>query len=70
MARIQITDLDSSDFGSMEELTDEELLEINGGRWQDWAAGALFVGGVIATGGSGLVFGVARLGVMYYLASN
>ena len=33
MAKIQITDLNPSDFGFMEELTDEELLAINGGRW-------------------------------------
>lgn len=31
MAKNQITDLNPSDFASMEELTDEELLEINGG---------------------------------------
>jgi hypothetical protein len=31
MAQIQITDLNPSDFGFMEELTDEELLAINGG---------------------------------------
>lgn len=30
MAQIQITDLNPSDFGFMEELTDEELLAING----------------------------------------
>jgi hypothetical protein len=33
MAHVQITDLNSSDFGLMEELTEEELLEINGGGW-------------------------------------
>jgi len=32
MAQIQITDLNPSDFGFLEELTDEELLAINGGR--------------------------------------
>jgi hypothetical protein len=31
MAKIQITDLNPSDFGLMEELTDEELLAIMGG---------------------------------------
>jgi hypothetical protein len=31
MAQIQITDLNPSDFGLTEELTDEELLAINGG---------------------------------------
>ena len=36
MAKNQITDLNPSDFASMEELTDEELLEINGGGfWSD-----------------------------------
>jgi hypothetical protein len=33
MARIQITDLDPADSGLMDELTDEELLAINGGGW-------------------------------------
>ncbi len=37
MAQIQIIDLNPSDFGSMEELTDEELLDINGGSfWYDF----------------------------------
>jgi hypothetical protein len=35
MAQIQITDLNPSDFGFMEELTDEELLAINGGDGTD-----------------------------------
>jgi bacteriocin-like protein len=33
MARIQITDLNPSDFGNPEELTDEELMAIYGGGW-------------------------------------
>jgi hypothetical protein len=38
MARIQITDLNSSDSELIEELTDEDLLEINGGgfTWRDF----------------------------------
>jgi bacteriocin-like protein len=37
MARIQITDLNPSDFGLTEELTDEELMAINGGsKFSDW----------------------------------
>jgi hypothetical protein len=35
MAKIQIIDFNPSDFASMEELTDEELLEINGGGLWD-----------------------------------
>lgn len=35
MSQIQITDLNPSDFGFMEELTDEELLAINGGKKKD-----------------------------------
>jgi hypothetical protein len=31
MTRIQINDLNSSDFGSLSELTDEEMLGIGGG---------------------------------------
>jgi len=31
MARIHITDLNPSDYGLMEDLTEEELLVINGG---------------------------------------
>ena len=33
MARIQITDLNPSDFGLIEGVTDEELMAINGGGW-------------------------------------
>jgi hypothetical protein len=65
MARLQITDLNSSDSKLMEELTDEELLEINGGggftwrgfnRWINDAlgvVGAVGVGVVISIGGGG-----------------
>jgi hypothetical protein len=50
MARIQITDLDPSDSVSMEELTEEELLEINGGSVWTWLAGAaLITAGVLTT---------------------
>lgn len=43
MARIQITDLNSSDSASMKELTEEELLEINGGSLWTWLAGAALI---------------------------
>ena len=33
MAHIQVTDRNPSDLEPMEELTDGELLAINGGRW-------------------------------------
>jgi bacteriocin-like protein len=33
MSRIQINDLNSSDFGFLSELTDEEMSGINGGKW-------------------------------------
>ena len=36
MAHIQMTDRNPSDLGIMEELTDEELLAINGGGFSDW----------------------------------
>ena len=51
MSRLQITELNSSDFG-LEELTDEELLQINGGsedadpgkkKWWQWAIGGALV---------------------------
>jgi hypothetical protein len=59
MARIQITDLDPSDSVSMEELTEEELLKINGGSLLTWlAGGALIVGGIL-TAGTGI--GVALI---------
>jgi hypothetical protein len=43
MAQIQIIDLNPSDFGFIEELTDEELLEINGGDGSDPKAVAAFL---------------------------
>jgi hypothetical protein len=50
MAKIQITDLNTSDFASIEELTEEELLEINGGSFWTWLGGAaLIVAGVLTT---------------------
>ena len=50
MARIQITDLNPSDSASMEELTEEKLLEINGGSLWTWlAGGALIVVGALTT---------------------
>jgi hypothetical protein len=50
MAQIQITDLNPSDSASMEELTDEELLEINGGSLWTWLTGsALIVVGALTT---------------------
>jgi len=53
MAQIQITDLNPSDFGFMEELTEEELLAINGGRWWHWLiGGAAIVGGVLLGSGA------------------
>jgi hypothetical protein len=58
MSRLQITELNSSDFG-LEELTDEELLQINGGseegdpgkkKWWQWAiGGALIVVGAFTS---------------------
>lgn len=54
MARIQITDLNSSDFGFMEKLTDEELLEINGGKWYNWVVGAVLVVAAVLTVNPGL----------------
>ena len=51
MSRLQITELNSSDFG-LEELTDEELLQINGGseegdagkkKWWQWVIGGALV---------------------------
>lgn len=37
MAHIQMTDRNPSDLGLMEELTDEDLLAINGGgKFSDW----------------------------------
>jgi bacteriocin-like protein len=40
MSRIQINDLNSSDFGFLSELTDEEMSGINGGKWW-WLAIAI-----------------------------
>jgi bacteriocin-like protein len=37
MSRIQINDLNSSDFGFLSELTDEEMSGINGGFLLCWA---------------------------------
>jgi hypothetical protein len=34
MARIQITDLTPSDYGLMEDITEEEFLVINGSGWK------------------------------------
>lgn len=46
MSRIQINDLNSSDFSFLSELTDEEMLDINGGGWFSRAIGiaCLFFG--------------------------
>jgi hypothetical protein len=55
MARIQITDLNSSDSASMEELTEEELLEINGGSVLTWlAGGGLIIVGALTAGLGGI----------------
>lgn len=54
MARLQITDLNSSDSASREELTEEELLEINGGSWLTWLVGSALIVGGILTAGTGL----------------
>jgi hypothetical protein len=54
MARIQITDLNSSDSASMEEFTEEELLEINGGSVLTWlGGGALIIVGALTAGVGG-----------------
>ena len=59
MAQIQITDLNPSDFGFMEELTDEELLAINGGKWWHWViGGAAIVGGIILESGALIAAGL------------
>ena len=59
MAQIQITDLKPSDFGLMEELTDEELLAINGGKWWNWVIGvAAIAGGICLLSGSLIAAGV------------
>jgi len=50
MAQIQITDLNPSDSGFMEELTDEEILVINGGAWYNWVFGAVLVAAGACTG--------------------
>ena len=50
MAQIQITDLNPSDCGFIEELTEEELLEINGGRWYNWVFGLALVAAAVCTG--------------------
>jgi hypothetical protein len=50
MNHIQITDLNPSDSGLMDELTDEEFLAVNGGKWYHWLAGAaLIVTGALTT---------------------
>ena len=53
MAQIQITDLNPSDFGFMEELTEEELLAINGGGWFN-----KLLGGVLIFAGFFTSFGI------------
>ena len=48
MSRIQINDLNSSDFGFLSELTDEEVLDINGGGFWGICLGcAIMVAGVV-----------------------
>lgn len=69
MSRTQITDVSYSDFGLMEELTDEELLQVNGGsedgdpgrkKWWQWVVGgALIVAGALT---SSVGVGVALIG--------
>lgn len=66
MAHIQLTNLNPSDseameeLAEMEELTEEELLEINGGKWFHWVAGAgLIVAGVLT---SPVAIGAALIG--------
>ncbi len=59
MARIQITDLNPSNFGLMEEPTDKKLLEINGGGWLNWVVGiGLIVGGVLTESSSFITAGL------------
>ena len=43
MSRIQINDLNSSDFGFLSELTDEEMSGINGRGWWIVALAALLI---------------------------
>jgi hypothetical protein len=55
MARIQITDLNSSESELMDELTAEELLEINGGGGFTWRGFNRWINDALGTiGGIGL----------------
>ncbi len=60
MAQIQITDLNPSDFGFMEELTEEELLAINGGGWFNKLLGGILIFAGIFTTSFGI--GAALIG--------
>jgi predicted phage tail protein len=60
MAQIQITDLNPSDFGFMEELTEEELLAINGGGWFNKLLGGVLIFAGFFTTSVGI--GVALIG--------
>lgn len=60
MAKIQITDLNPSDFGVMEELTEEEFSEINGGSFWTWLGGAALI--VVGAFTTPVGIGVALIG--------
>lgn len=67
MDHIQITDLNPSDSvleeltdSGLEELTEEELLMIDGGRWFHWLAGAALITVGVVT--SETVIGAALIG--------
>lgn len=64
MAHIQITDLNSSDTGLLYELTDEELLDINGGSLFNQILGGILIAGgaVLGLTGAGTAVGVALIG--------
>jgi lactobin A/cerein 7B family class IIb bacteriocin len=63
MARIQICDLNHSDSELLYELTDKELLDINGGGWFKRIAGAVLIvgGAALAITGVGAGAGVALI---------
>lgn len=59
MARIQICDLNPSE-SELYELTEEELLDVQGGRWPRWLSYVLMgVGAALALTGVGGTLGVA-----------
>jgi hypothetical protein len=73
MARIQITDLNSSESELMDELTDEDILDINGGGGFTWRGFNRWINkalGVIGTIGVGVVISIGEGGGGSSLASD